>query len=442
VVSLSEALMDFPDKATVPFSRETARYSWLVVAMLWFVCFLNYADRQAIFSLFSLLKKEFALSDVQLGIVAACFMWAYSICGPVAGWISDRVSRSHMVIGALCFWSVMTGATAWAHSYHSLLWLRMLGGLGEAFYFPAAMSLIASYHGSTTRSRAMALHQSSVYAGTIGGGAMSAYVAERTGWRSSFEIFGALGILLALVLLFFLRDPVAPVDALGQPDPKREKVSGNLVSNLREMVANKGVLVMIAVFMGANFVAVIFLTWMPTFLQRKFNMHLGAAAFNSTAYIQAASVIGVIAGGFLADFFCRRWTGGRQLVQAIGLLGGVPFLFFTGHSLTVRVLISSMLGFGLFKGLYDANIWASLYDFVKPEQRGFATGLMNSLGWLGAGFAPIAVAAAASRYSLSICISMTAAIYFLLVLPLYFLFLKRSNALPSAPPVAIDHLNS
>ncbi len=73
------------DNSTMSSERNRTRYSWLVVAMLWFVCFFNYADRQAIFSLFSLLKIEFALSDVQLGVVASCFMWAYAIFGPCGG---------------------------------------------------------------------------------------------------------------------------------------------------------------------------------------------------------------------------------------------------------------------------------------------------------------------------------------------------------------------
>ncbi len=177
----------------------------------------------------------------------------------------------------------------------------------------------------------MSLHQSSVYAGTIAGGAMSAYVAERSGWRSSFEVFGALGIGLALFLLLFLRDPAVSADTSTLAVRDREGQDRGLAANLVELARNKSVLLMIGIFMGANFVAVVFLTWMPTFLQRKFSdEHLGAAAFNSTAYIQAASVIGVIAGGFLADSFCRRWTGGRQLAQSLGLLGGVPFLFLHG----------------------------------------------------------------------------------------------------------------
>jgi len=416
-------------------------YAWLLVGLLWWVCFLNYADRQAIFSVFPVLREEFRLSDMQLGMVAGSFMWMYAAFGPVAGWVADKVSRSRLIVAALCFWSLCTGATAYAHGYPSLLLVRMLGGLGEAFYFPAAMSLLAAYHGQATRSRAMAVHQSSVYVGTIAGGTLSAYLAERFGWQLGFTVLGAVGTLLAAVLLLLMHDPS---EDTGDPHPagpaapatEAETVAshaeprprGELRRGLLALARNRGVLAMVAVFMGANFVAVVFLVWMPTFLQRKFNMHLGDAGFNSTAYVQTASVVGVIVGGFLADMLRRRTAGGRQLVQAAGLLGGVPFLFFIGHALSVAALLLSMTGFGLFKGLYDANIWASLYDFVPAEQRGLATGAMNSLGWLGGGFAPIAFAWASGRYGLSACVSMTAGIYLVLAGCLIWLVLERGRA--------------
>src|SRR5207237_8228898 len=83
-------------------------YKWLVVAMLWFVCFFNYADRQAIFSCFPVLKSEMHLSDVQLGIVGGAFMWVYAAAGPLAGLIGDRVSRNTLLIGGLICWSLVT----------------------------------------------------------------------------------------------------------------------------------------------------------------------------------------------------------------------------------------------------------------------------------------------------------------------------------------------
>ena len=66
---------------------------WAVVALLWFVCFFNYADRQAIFSVFPLLKTEMDLTDVQLGIVGASFMWVYAAAAPLAGLVGDRFKR-------------------------------------------------------------------------------------------------------------------------------------------------------------------------------------------------------------------------------------------------------------------------------------------------------------------------------------------------------------
>ncbi|MEO6982428.1 MAG: MFS transporter, partial [Edaphobacter sp.] len=167
--------------AILATGKRNSSYKWFVVAMLWFVCFFNYADRQAIFSIFPLIKQQFHLSDVQLGVVGASFMWMYAIFGPFAGGLSDRFSRKSLVLGALIFWSIMTAATAITHNYAQLVVCRALGGLGEAFYFPAAMSLISDYHGAATRSRAMSLHQSSVYAGSIAGGTLSGFVGEYYG---------------------------------------------------------------------------------------------------------------------------------------------------------------------------------------------------------------------------------------------------------------------
>jgi len=79
-------------------------YKWVVVAMLWFVCFFNYADRQAIFSVFPLLKSEMHLTDVQLGIVGSSFMLVYAIAGPLAGFAGDRFQRKTLIIGGLLFW--------------------------------------------------------------------------------------------------------------------------------------------------------------------------------------------------------------------------------------------------------------------------------------------------------------------------------------------------
>jgi MFS family permease len=401
-------------------SDNTGIYKWLVVGMLWFVCFFNYADRQAIFSVFPLLKSEMQLSDVQLGIVGGSFMWVYAAAGPLAGMVGDRVRRKTLILGGLVFWSLITIATAWSTKYWHLVLFRSLEGFGEAFYFPAAMSIVSDYHGKATRSKAMAICQSSVYAGTIAGGTVAGFFGQYHGWRSGFYLFGTLGVFLGIGLWAFLREPQrgqadagadAESDLAASHGGIRSAGDGGLRQTIVDVFSNPMVLVLMSVFVCANFVAMIFLTWMPSFLNRQFGMSLSMAGLNGTAWLQIASVIGVISGGFLADRLAMRTRAGRMLTQMIGLAAGVPFIFLTGYTRSTVILVLAMCGFGLFKGFYDANIWASLYDVVPPKRRASAVGFMNSVGWLGGGIAPVAIAAASQSYGMSVCLSATSVVY-------------------------------
>jgi sugar phosphate permease len=406
-------------------TRQQSSYKWLIIAMLWFVCFFNYADRQAIFSVFPLLKDQLHLSNVQLGIIGGAFTWVYALFGPFAGSLCDRFSRKSLILGALIFWSLITAATSICHNYSQLIVVRALSGLGEAFYFPAAMSLISDYHGADTRSRAMSWHQSGVYAGSIAGGSLSGFFGQYFGWQSSFVVFGSAGILLAVVLWTLLREPVrglsdATVETASEfrleriASAPKSAPKENLLGGIAKVLQNPMALLLIAVFIGANFVAVVFLTWMPTFLYDKFHMSLSMAGLNATIYIQIASVLGVLSGGVLADRLVKQIAGGRMFAQSIGLLIAVPFVFLTGWTTSASWLIFAMIGFGYFKGLYDANIFASLYDVVPVERRGAAAGTLNSLGWLGAGFAPVGIALSAEHYGMGASISATAGIYVLI----------------------------
>jgi MFS family permease len=293
---------------------EGRNYKWFVVGLLWFVCFFNYADRQAIFSVFPLLKSEMHLSDIQLGIIGSAFMWMYAGLAPIAGMIGDRLPRKTLIIGGLLFWSLITVATALSTDYWHLVAFRALEGFGEAFYFPASMSLLSDYHSPATRSRAMSIHQSSVYAGTMAGGTVAGVLGQTYGWRSSFYLFGSLGVALGLILLLLLKEPRREQSAVS------EIAGSGVIAAVRELFASPMFRILAAVFIGANFVAMIFLTWMPSFLYRKFNMSLAMAGLSGTAYLQIASVLGVISGGMLADRLVRRYRGGRMMAQAVGLL--------------------------------------------------------------------------------------------------------------------------
>jgi MFS family permease len=259
----------------------------------------------------------------------------------------------------------------------------------------------------------MGLHQSSVYAGTILGGSLAGWLAQYYVWRSGFWIFGGLGIVLAVVLVVLLKEP-----------PRRlteDRVTvGDLGVTFVDLFTNRFVLVLMAIFVGANFVASVFLTWMPAFLHDKFDMDLSEAGFTATVYLQIPSALGALSGGVLADRLARRYPGGRMLSQAIGLSLGVPFIYFVGQTLSVPVLILAMIGLGYCKGLYDANIWASLYDVVKRERRASALGFTNAIGWVGAAVASITLPAASKYYGMSACISANSLIYLALGMLLFY----------------------
>ncbi len=377
-------------------------YRWRVVALLWMVCFCNYADRQALFSVFPLLKTALGLSDAQLGLAGGAFMWAYALCGPFAGWLGDRYSRKRLILTALIFWSCFTAASAIARNLWQLAACRALAGFAEAFYFPAAMSLLGAYHGGATRSRAMAMHQTGVYAGTIAGASAAGWLGQYYGWQSPFCWFGALGLALAALLFLLLREPKRGA-AETAPAPLARVLAG--------VLKNRAARLLILAFIGANFVAAVFLSWLPSYLYRTFSMNLAAAGWNSTAYLQMASVLGVLTGGVAADRLARSWRGARIALQAFALLCGAPFLLLSGWTLSVRLLILATACFGFFKGLYDANIFASLYEVVPVERRASAAGVLNSFGWLGAGFAPAIVGALSERAGLGVCLSATSCVY-------------------------------
>ena len=118
--------------------------------------------------------------------------------------------------------------------------------------------------------------------------------------------------------------------------------------------------------MCANFVAVVLLSWMPKFLFDKFHMGLAMAGLTATIFVQLASMAGAPVGGWLADAWRRRSPRGRMAVQAIGMFGGAPFVVVCGLTQSVGTLIVALTLWGFFKGLYDANIFASVFDVVPP----------------------------------------------------------------------------
>lgn len=409
-------------------------YKWYVVAMLWWISFFNYADRQAIFSVFPLLEKEMGLTPVQLGLLGSSFAWVYGLGAPFAGAIVDRVRRKTAILAGLHVWSLICMATALSRNFRHLFFFRAAEGMGETFYYPASMSLISDYHGRATRSRAMGLHQTSVYIGTIAGGFFAGAIGQYYGWRWSFIVFGGLGILLGLVLRNLLIEPKRGAADFADIGAGAQAATSHLPMRqfLKVIWGTPTVLTLMGAFMCANFVAVVLLSWMPKFLYSKFHMGLAMAGLTATIFVQLASMVGSPLGGWLADVLRSRTPRGRLIVQAVGVFGGAPFVALCGMTQSVAWLIVALSAWGLFKGLYDANIFASVFDVIRPEARGAAAGFMNMVGWLaGGGSAPLVIGIIAQRQSLGLAIALASLVYLaagLLLLIGIFFFVKRDAA--------------
>ncbi len=383
------------------------RYKWYVVGMLWGISFFNYADRQAIFSVFPLLEKQMGLTPLELGLLGSSFAWVYGLCAPFAGNIVDRVRRTAAILWGLYAWSLICMATALSRNFRHLFFFRAAEGLGETFYYPASMSLVSDYHGERTRSRAMGLHQTSVYFGTISGGFFAGLIGQHYGWRWSFVVFGGLGIFLGLVLKKYLIEPQRGAADEGVQVAARMP----LARFLRVIWGTPTVLTLMGAFMSANFVAIVLLSWMPKFLYDRFHLSLAQAGLSATIFVQLASMAGSPLGGWLADTLRRRLVGGRMMVQALGVFCGAPFVFLCGQSNSLTLTIAVLIAWGLCKGFYDANIFASVYDVIRPEARGTAAGFMNMIGWLGGGFAPVIIGYLAQRHGLGTAISLASLVY-------------------------------
>lgn len=380
--------------------------------MLWFCGFFNYADRQAVFSVFPLLGDEFQLSNVHKGAIGSSFMIVYALSAPVAGYVVDRVSRRWLIPAGLAVWSLICAATGSAKTYGQLLTYRALEGLGESFYFPASMSILADYHGPATRSRAMSLHQTSVYAGTAAGGIVAGYLGQTYGWRAPFWALGLIGLGYALLLPFLLVEPArGAAEEEPTPGPGSTAPRLGLMTSLFGVLSVPAAVMLLAVFAGANFVAATLLAWLPDFVKTHHGLDLTQAATVAGLFFPAGNAVGALFGGALADAAARRVRGGRVYVQAAGLLLGAPCVWLAGSTHSLGVLQPALVGIGLCKGVYDANIFASVYDVVSTEVRGTAAGLMNTVAWTAGGAAPLLVGLLSDRHGLGAVIAWTAAVY-------------------------------
>ena len=353
-------------------AEPTPLRAWLTVALLWFVACINYIDRVMITTMRGSIVDAIPMTDAEFGLLTTVFLMVYGLLSPFAGYLADRFGRSSVIVVSLVAWSIITWLTAHATTYRELLTTRALMGISEACYIPAAVALIADFHGPRTRSLANGTHLSGVMVGS-GLGGLGGWIAERHGWAQAFVWFGQLGVGLAVVTALYLRDRKPTSFAAAIP----VQAPASLGEALQSLFSARSFVIALGFWglLGASVWAVV--GWMPTYLNEQFNLSQSVAGLSATGYYQGASLVGVIFGGIWADRWSRTKPHAPMLVPFIGLCVAAPAILLAANATLLALALAGLMVFGLTKSFADANMMPILTLVSDPRYRATGYGVLN-----------------------------------------------------------------
>ncbi|ARS39040.1 MFS transporter [Sphingobacteriaceae bacterium GW460-11-11-14-LB5] len=395
------------------------RYAWVVVGLLWFVALLNYMDRQMLSTMKPAMQMDIAelKSATNFGYLMAIFLWIYGLMSPVSGIIADKLNRKWLIVGSLMVWSLVTFLMGYATTFNQIYWLRALMGVSEALYIPAGLSLIADYHSSKTRSVAIGIHMTGLYMGQALGG-FGATIASKFSWQATFHSFGFVGIVYALILMFFLREK-KHTEIQGT---ETIRIKQPLFKGLALLFSNISFWVILIYFAIPSLPGWATKNWLPTLFANNLGIDMAQAGPISTITIAASSFLGVIFGGILSDRWVQKNIKGRIYTSAIGLGLTIPSLLLIGFGHSLFNIIGAAFCFGFGYGMFDANNMPILCQFVSSKSRATAYGVMNMTGVFAGAFITDLLGKSTDSGSLGKDFAMLSIIVFIaLMIQLYFL---------------------
>ena len=351
-----------------------------VLVLLLLAYILNFLDRQILGILGPAIKADLNLTDTQFGAIGGlAFAMLYSLLGVPLAFLADRTSRSGVVAASLAVWSAFTALCGTAAGYGQLFLYRLGVGVGEAGGVAPSYALIADYFPTDRRARALAIFSLGVPIGLGGGAYIGAHLEHWFGWRSAFVVMGAIGILLAPILKYLVRDlPRQPPAADAAPLTKAFPI-----------VARKPTFWLMAFAASMSSLCGYGLAlWVPSVLVRSFGLDILSAGSFLGSQLLLGGTVGVFAGGWLADKLGqkdRAWYARLPMVAwlitaptfALGLMA--PNLWVAWPLL----LIPNALNI-----LWLGPVVTAVQHLVPPRMRATASGsflFINNLIGLGVG---------------------------------------------------------
>jgi len=294
-------------------------YARYVLLLMVGINLLNYLDRYVAAAVAPQVQDELHLTNSEVGLFGTAFLLVYAIAAIPFGYWGDRGVRKTVIGVGVTIWSIATVLTGFARNYAQLFLSRAVVGIGEASYYPAGTSLMSDWFPKEQRARVMSLWGAGSTIGIALGYAGGGYIADALGWRAAFFIAGIPGLLLAF-LAFQMREPLrGAVEKAGPAVARTAEASFRKFLDLLKIPTLRATIISQTLLF---FVLASNAFWLPTVLQRRFEMSSTRAGLLSGAVIVVGGLIGTLAGGWLADRRALKSPGAHLETGIVGFLAG------------------------------------------------------------------------------------------------------------------------
>ena len=337
-----------------------------VLAVLTLFIFVNYLDRYALSVLLEPIKREFAFSDTQIGLLTgAAFALLYSTLAIPVARLAEHANRMHVLVGAILVWSLGTALCGLAGGFLSLFLARMLVGSGESGAIPPAHSVVGDSFPFERRATALAIFSFGGALGTALAPMIAGQLEQAFGWRAAFVALGLLGAPMAFLPLFVVKDPPRGLsDGLAvtkaAPPP--------LTAVVRRLLARRSFALLIPAMVSLGLGEYSLFLWLPSYLVRMYGSGPAEVGALMTLFQGVPLIVGTLLGGVIADRLVsrdRRWLvwlpGCACGIVAAG--GAMVFLARDFHLALGLLIVPSAAC-----GLYLAPAYASIQALagVRP----------------------------------------------------------------------------
>ena len=348
---------------------------------------LNFYDRQAPGALVEPMRREFGLSDTQIGLLGSMFIWVYALAGVPLGRVADVWSRKKLLTIGVTVWSALTAASGLAASFSFLVFTRLGVGVGEAVCAPVGTSWIGDLFPAKRRARILSVFMLGVPVGGALSFLLCGPIAQAWGWRTALVSAAAPAVLL-VPLLLLVREPARGASEETLDGPSAIEARGSIYSVLR--IHTLWWIILSGALLNFNMYALA--TFLPAFMTRVHGYSVARAGVTCGIVYLIGGVCGGLVGGHLGDQVASNARNARLWMAAIIALLGAPIMFYgitRPAGFAVAALVAIGVGYGAFNTYYGP-VYASIQDIVPPDQRGFTMSVYFMAMYLcGASFGPL-----------------------------------------------------